>query len=401
MLSILSKLSFWGILLYLFCCYIGSTAITISFIAVNVFLLIDISSKAFIKKEDIRFVLKGSLLYLAISLLLIVIGEITVDIFHHAETNWLDQIIDIYKALFIYFWLVYAFQNFKFQDSFQLIDLRKTVFGTAALGSLISSIYVLFQFLHLLPLNHKGHFGIITQPFTSSGLIIAGIFCSLYFFRQKFPKKYLVPIVLLQVIGLLLLGQVSSWFGLIIGFLLINFRQRIVSFKILVISFILSAVVLGLATQSVPRIKRKLTWFTSIEKLTSNRSIQCRIGLWQANFKNFDQVLLFGRNEVTKYTCEINDKAPVLSHAHNIYLQPLFEGGVFKLILWLSLYLGIMFALIRTYSENQVFLGYFYALSVEGLFEYWWGDSEVKTVFLILMFSAIITSNHFDKTETI
>ena len=143
------------------------------------------------------------------------------------------------------------------------------------------------------------------------------------------------------------------------------------------------------------RLKRKLNWFTSIEKLTDNKSIQCRLILWRVNFAELKNNWLFGRDKVVKYVCQIKEKTTRLSHAHNIYLGQLFTGGVFKLTIWLVFYLSLFFFLIKTYSENQVFLGYILALSIEGCFEDWWGDSEVKNLFLIIIFVVLFATRSY------
>lgn len=394
------NLVYLSLLLYIFSCFLGSTLITISFIAAVVLLAIDLFRRVS-KKEKISFYFDTKLKLFSGVFLALVLSKQVLNFIQGVDFDFLETLSSVFKNTFLYFWLIYLIQNFDYSKKLDINKFKRYFVMTIASASLITSLYIFLQFLGLIELNHKGYFGIISQPFTSSGLLLAGIFSTLYFHNQNLVKKTLVLLLgLIQILALLLLSQISAWFGLLIGLFFINFKQRIVSFKSLFLFILVAIALLFFVTEYVPRMKRKVSWFSSFEKLTTNKSIQCRVGLWQANFKDFDKVIFFGRDELVDYSCVIKDKATILPHAHSIYLQPLFKGGVFKLLIWLGFYMSLLFFLLKTYAENQVFLGYFIALSTEGIFEYWWGDSEVKNLFLAIMFFIVINTSYRQKNTT-
>lgn len=370
---------------------------TIAFLAGTFFIVIDIFVNLF-QKRKINFTLGKKEIFFSLLLLLILASQIVINCIHAEQENFFTIISYAYKNYFQWLWLIYFFQNLDFKRNFDFVkddfwNLKNLILLVIVFASLMTAFYVLLQFLGIVSLSEKGHFGFLSQPYTSSGVVLAGIFSSIFFYINISQQKKLVLIaILLQVISLFLLGQVSACFGLVLGFLLVNFKQRIVSFKVIFLLILATLMVLLIAAQSVPRLQRKLSWFTSIEKLTNNKSIQCRLNLWQENFLDFDNQWLFGRKEIKNFDCVTKDKTNSLEHAHNIFLQQLFTGGVFKLVIWLVFYLSLFFFLIKTYAENQVFLGYFLALFFEGLLEYWWGDSEVRNIFLIMMFCVLLVT---------
>jgi O-antigen ligase len=75
-----------------------------------------------------------------------------------------------------------------------------------------------------------------------------------------------------------------------------------------------------------------------------------------------------------------------MTHAHNIYFQNLFQGGLVRFIAWIIFFLTLLFNLLKFRSTWSIpFLSGFLALSLEGFFENWWGDSEVLTLFFLMM----------------
>jgi O-antigen ligase len=369
----------------------------ISFLIGTFFIVIDIFINL-IQKRKINFTLGKIEIFFSLLLLSMLVSQLVVDSVHGVHENFFAIISYAYKNYFQWFWLIYFFQNLDFKRDFIFVKddfwtIKNVILFIVAFASLITAFYVLFQLIGIVNLSEKGHFGFLSQPYTSSGVVLAGIFSSIYFYIHKQKQKNLIStVILLQVISLFLLGQVSACFGLVLGFLLINIKQRVVGFKFIFSLTLVTLLVLVIAAQSVPRLQRKLSWFTSIEKLTNNKSIRCRLSLWQENFLDFENKWLFGRKEIKNFDCVTKDKINSLEHAHNIFLQQLFTGGIFKLAIWLVFYLSLFFFLIKTYSENQVFLGYFLALFFEGLLEYWWGDSEVRNIFLIMMFCALLAT---------
>jgi len=157
--------------------------------------------------------------------------------------------------------------------------------------------------------------------------------------------------------------------------------------QILLISLI-PLCLLAFAYNSAPRIKAKIDRLKSIQNLLENKSIKCRFEIWRINYLLWLEKPVLGLKKIMPYDCVLSPLKPPtkMTHAHNIYLQNLFSGGIIRFSAWIIFYLTLLFSLLKNRSSvTTPFLCGFLALSVEGFFENWWGDSEVLTLFFLMM----------------
>ena len=253
----------------------------------------------------------------------------------------------------------------------------------------VESLYIFLQLFGILPAHGDDQtFGILSQPFTTAGLMLASTFTTASMIKED-TKSYLYIALVMQIIGILILGQVSVILGLFLALTFFVFRSKAFKLKQIAAFFVLIVAVIGIASVFSPRIERKIKWFSSFERLTSNRSITCRYEVWKLNIEQFKKNPILGHNKVIPYDCVIKEKVNTLKHMHNIYLQKLVEGGLVKFSAWFAFYFAVglyLFGLIK--KSGPAGFCFFLALSIEGMLENWWGDSEVLAIFLFMVIFA-------------
>ncbi len=254
-----------------------------------------------------------------------------------------------------------------------------TIMGSASILSLI----VILQLIGLIPHDPKVY-GILSQPFTSSGLLVISVFMSVVYRETISHRLLLTFLLLLQIIAIIALGQLSTWVGLVIGGLVYAALAKKLSFKRLLIVIISLALSLFAITILSPRVAKKIQRLSSVEHIINSNSMQLRFKLWEQNYNAWLEQPVTGINKVIPYEN--------LTHAHNIYFQQLVEGGILKFIFWLGFYLAIGIYLIRNLGSNlAAYLAAYVAISTEGFLENWWGDAEVLGLFLIMV---LLARNH-------
>jgi O-antigen ligase len=282
-------------------------------------------------------------------------------------------------------------------DELKISPVKILSYTTSGVASVLSFIIIL-QFLGLVPFAGT-HLGILSQPFTSSGILLCALFITLSLLPSDFSfcrssrmlsrfGFWVLGISAFQIIAILFLGQLSSWFGLILGLLVFISSTRLFSKKQIFAMALASVCLLTLAYNVSPRIKTKIDRLSSFEHLLENKSIQCRFEIWKINYLLWLEKPILGLKKIMPYNCVLSSKRPAtrMTHAHNIYFQNLFQGGLVRFIAWIIFFLTLLFNLLKFRSTWSIpFLSGFLALSLEGFFENWWGDSEVLTLFFLMM----------------
>ena len=102
--------------------------------------------------------------------------------------------------------------------------------------------------------------------------------------------------------------------------------------------------------------------------------------MWKKN-------ILFGVGKFPEVYHQIPGKSSykVLTHAHNVYLQILVTNGLMGLFAYLTLIFAIlndMFSNLKTNKYACALVAVVFAFMAEGCFEFFWGDSEVRYLFL-------------------
>ncbi|MBT6843049.1 MAG: O-antigen ligase family protein [Candidatus Melainabacteria bacterium] len=302
---------------------------------------------------------------------------------------WIKTLLGTYAQ---WFWALALLAGLKFD--FQN-KIRLTVIGVSS----FTSVLIVLQLIGLVPMVGD-YYGVLSQAFTSSGMILVGLFLSLAQFKsipstnrltEKAPftngtsaphrsDNYRFAFGLasfVQLIALFALGQRSVWAGLILSllFYLIMTKQYLKkSFWLALVLLILTG---SFVISSSERVGRKVERFANPHYWTQANSIKVRQELWQINKEAWQAKPLTGINEIIKHEG--------LRHAHNIYFQQLYTGGWLRFIAWLSFYLVAGFFLFRRITTAPEFFAIYIALSAEGVLENWWGDSEVLSLFLVAL----------------
>jgi O-antigen ligase len=307
--------------------------------------------------------------------------------------GWVRSLFSSFIQWFWFASLLYAsIKQKKFFKRFSFVEMLKRVF--VAIG-VFESLFIFLQLFGLIPAHGEDStYGILAQPFTNAGLLLASSFVTASIIKKDSKSIWFV-FLLMQSLAIIILGQVSVIFGLFLGLLVFLFYSKSFKLKQILAFVILVISTFGLASLFSPRIERKLKWFTSVDRLTANRSISCRYEIWKLNIEQFQKNPILGNKNIIPYKCVIKEKTAVLKHTHNIYLQKLAEGGLVKFFAWFLFYLAIGYYLLRLANQgNPAGFGFYLALSVEGILENWWGDSEVLAIFLFMViFSKYLASD--------
>gem|GEM_PF-5875939 len=268
-------------------------------------------------------------------------------------------------------------------------DYNKPALVLACAGTIFGTI-VLLQALALIPSPALNIYGLQKQPFTSSALLLFTAFTTLYCLEEAkrehwldLRRSYFIAFSI-QLVALFLLGQRSTVIGTIVGLLIYLAASQTLNLKHKLASLSVLALGLGSAITLAERFRRKFVKLLEPSSLLGTNSMQCRLDLWQQNITAWlnakNSALYFGLGEVMPLIC----KETQLNHMHNIFLQQLIRKGLLGLASWLAFYLWSFVELIKRRS-SIAFIAAFIAISIEGLFENWWGDTEVLSGFLFML----------------
>ena len=114
-----------------------------------------------------------------------------------------------------------------------------------------------------------------------------------------------------------------------------------------------------------------------------------RFKLWNTAIDLWKKNIWFGVGKFPAvFYPKINQAVHFLTHAHNVYLQILVTNGILGLLSFLGLFVSVArksFLTLRTNTLSFYLLLVILAFMIEGFFEYFWGDSEVRYLFLFFV----------------
>lgn len=251
-------------------------------------------------------------------------------------------------------------------------------------ASLISVFYGIMQLLHLDIFHRQVDIarlsGFHKNPYSYGGQLIVFFFFLLTFCRNV---TYRIPGILILVLAFTCLLNTSERaviFGVIAGVVLYYALQEVKKNELpkLLFIFLIPALVTYFVNEKViKRIKRVIVPQQGMKP-------NIRLRLWEIAFSIWKRHLLFGAGAFPK----VYHGLKVLTHAHNTYLQILVVNGIVGLLAFLNLFFSISKVLIRDLKSNSYaccLLSIFLAFFIEGIFEYFWGDSEVRYTLLYFM----------------
>lgn len=234
--------------------------------------------------------------------------------------------------------------------------------------------------------------GLTSHWMTYAGLLmLTFIFFFVFSFYEKDKKnKISLAVSLLFILAAILLSLTrSAWVGIFvaIGIFIVYFRPKILY------AAIPAVIILGLFLPS--SVKSRLVSIFDLHNATNrDRVYMVRVGLAIAADYPLTGV---GPNNIGQVYDRYKPAEAQLSnpHLHNNFLQVLAERGILGLIAFLLALIAIFVGLIKGIRRSagllkQVFLSVFFMFTgflTAGLFEYNFGDSEIK--FLLFFFLAI------------
>ncbi len=271
---------------------------------------------------------------------------------------------------------------------------KKLIFSliTLLISALLSSLVGIFDIIKQgISLDHRLK-GFTSHWMTYSGLLMfIFIFFFVYiFYEKKKNHRLLFFVSLIILLATILFSQTRSvWVG--IGFSLFLF---LVFFKPKTLFYLIPAVFI-LIYFTPESVKQRMYSIIDLK----NHSNQDRIHMIYTGFNIFKAYPLtgVGSNNIEKVYPDYQhpSAAQTNPHLHNNFLQILAERGIFTLISLLAAFIAVLIGLIVKVKRSKnldkaiatgalfVFIGFLAA----GLFEYNFGDSEIK--FLLFYFISI------------
>ncbi len=264
-----------------------------------------------------------------------------------------------------------------------------TVLSSAVISALIG-IFITLKEQHI-SLDHRLQ-GLTSHWMTYSGLLmLVFIFFLVYLFYEKTRKtRIIISLSLVLILAAILLSLTRSvWVGIFaaLGIFIIYYKPRILY------AAVPALIILAVALPN--SVKNRLTSIVDPKDAT-NRD---RIYMYSTGIKIFKDYPItgVGANNIEKVYDQYKPAAAEQTnlHLHNNFLHVLAERGILALVSLLIAFVSIFFQLIKK-IKNSVnlekgiasgVLFLFIGFLVAGLFEYNFGDTEIK--FLLFYFLSI------------
>ena len=299
---------------------------------------------------------------------------------------------------FIFLWLMFftckSGKNQNFVKSVILI------------AAYISITYGMFQFFHMDIFHRQENplrlSGFHKNPYTYGGQLIVFFFLFLNDLLEAFKKKkenYFFKLFILIICFFCILNtsERAVIIGVCLGVIIYFVFYKIKTDHLLMIGYV---VLIPLILTSVFNKSVLFRIRNIIFPPGGNRS-RIRFKMWGIALAIWKRNFLFGYGKFPQiyYQPDNGFPAQVLTHAHNVYLQILVTNGLLGLLAFLNLFISILKTLFMNINKNKYALcliSIIFAFLTEGVFEHFWGDSEVRYLFVYFMgfvFSTLFLHN--------
>jgi len=282
-------------------------------------------------------------------------------------------------------------------------DKRKQYIGKSLiLAGSISVIYGLFQFFHLDFFHRQENLerisGFHKNAYSYAGQLIIFFFYFLYITKKT--KNIFLKILIpgLTFFCILNTSERAVVLGVVIGLLvyliLINDKKGEIT-RSAIFTSIPFAISLFFHKYFLKRINNTISGGRG-EKNARFKLWKVALALWKKN-------ILFGVGKFPVYIHKpIGGAVQHLTHAHNIYLQMLVTNGLIGLLAYLNLLFSFLLIALRNLKNKTasvILISIIISFLVEGIFEFFWGDSEVR--YLIIYFFGFLISVLVDSDKLV
>lgn len=301
----------------------------------------------------------------------------------------LDRIASIKdnKELFIYLLI----------PVFILIIKKPAMFRTAIyvvfLSTVISSLIgIIISVREGISLSHRLK-GFTSHWMTYSGLLmmVFVFFAVFNIYRKKGPKKIINYILLLPILASILLSLTrSTWIGIFISigiFYIHYFRKRP---KVLISSALILSIIFLLLPGSI---KSRVFSIFDINNITNKDRLHMAYTTLQ--IVKDHPLTGVGSDNVKKIYPEYRHKDATRNnpHLHNNFFQIAAERGIFTLISFILFFISVLTGLVRKIRGGSLLskrvstavLFLVISFLTAGMFEYNFGDTEIKFMFLFFI----------------
>ena len=281
-----------------------------------------------------------------------------------------------------------------------ILFLKKDTKNTSLLrlailtAGFISVTYGVCQFFDFDIFNRQGHLdkvsGFHKNPYTYAGQLIIFFF---FFLNERIKKSssfLSLVFTILSVFCILNSSERAVIVGVAIGVVFYFLAEKINKKDLLlIISFLVTPVIVAVSIND--KLLKKVKNLISFNYLNG---ANIRFELWDTALSLWKKNIWFGVGKFPSVSHQISERVQHLTHAHNVYLQMLVTNGIIGLLSFFYLVFSVLQKVINHRKINQYafcFISIVLAYFIEGFFEHFWGDSEVR--YLILYFSAFVISN--------
>lgn len=288
----------------------------------------------------------------------------------------LNSFFSTCQNYFVFLW-AYYFIFFNFRKS-------NLIRAFLIVSACVSVFYGMMQFFHLDVLNRQVVLnrlsGFHKNPYTYSGQLIVFFFFLVTCFlneHSQFKKYMFLTISVFCFFCVLNASERAVIFGVIISFIVYLFLRGTKKdlkylFSILLIPLVVTWY-----------LNKKL--FQRIKNVFKSQKENVRLKLWNIAIAVWKRHILFGVGKFPTIYQETDNSMHVLVHAHNVYLQILVTHGLLGLLAFLNLFFNFLKIVLKNINKNPYslcLLAILIAYFIEGFFEHFWGDSEVRYLFL-------------------
>ena len=290
---------------------------------------------------------------------------------------------------FVYLWvLFFILKNPKNSKLIQIAVL---------ISAFIAITYGLLQFFHFdffhRQVNLDRLSGFHKNPYTYAGQLIILFFFLLNEWCIKEKKLFRLLFPALCFFCILNTSERAVIFGVLAGLVLYLIFQKIKNKDLISnLFFFLTPVLFTIMFH------RKV--FKRIKNvILSEHMPNIRFRLWGIALSIWKRNILFGSGKfpVVSYQAANSFSIEYLKHAHNVYLQILVTNGLLGFLSFINLFRAVLKTVFYNLKSNQYassLISVLLAFTIEGIFEYFWGDSEVR--YFLLYYIGFVLGNSLE-----